>query len=109
MNATSLILLVLGLALGATIGFLHAKSRSSATIASLSATLDETRSSATQQLEALRAYAAEQLQLANLTQEKMRETFAALSSDALHKNSTAFIERADELIKRVTAESTRRS
>src|SRR6185437_1978842 len=106
MNATSLILLVLGLALGATIGFLHAKSRSSATIASLSATLDETRSSATQQLEALRAYAAEQLQLANLTQEKMRETFAALSSDALHKNSTAFIERADELIKRVTAEST---
>ncbi|HEY5200640.1 MAG TPA: DNA recombination protein RmuC [Acidothermaceae bacterium] len=106
MNATSLILLVLGLALGAAIGFLHAKSRSSATIASLSATLDETRSSATQQLEALRAYAAEQLQLANLTQEKMRETFAALSSDALHKNSTAFIERADELIKRVTAEST---
>ena len=106
MNATSLILLVVGLALGAAIGFLHAKSRSSATIASLSATLDETRSSATQQLEALRAYAAEQLQLANLTQEKMRETFAALSSDALHKNSTAFIERADELIKRVTAEST---
>jgi len=106
MNATSLILLVLGLALGAAIGFLHAKSRSSATIASLSATLDETRSSATQQLEALRAYAAEHLQLANLTQEKMRETFAALSSDALHKNSTAFIERADELIKRVTAEST---
>src|SRR5665213_1194953 len=106
MNATSLILLVLGLALGAAIGFLHAKSRSSATIASLSATLDETRSSATKQLEALRLYAAEQLQLANLTQEKMRETFAALSSDALHKNSTAFIERADELIKRVTAEST---
>ncbi len=106
MNATSLILLVVGLALGAAIGFLHAKSRSSATIASLSATLDETRSSATQQLEALRTYAAEQLQLANLTQEKMRETFAALSSDALHKNSTAFIERADELIKRVTAEST---
>ena len=106
MNATSLILLVLGLALGAAIGFLLAKSRSSATIASLSATLDETRSSATQQLEALRTYAAEQLQLANLTQEKMRETFAALSSDALHKNSTAFIERADELIKRVTAEST---
>jgi DNA recombination protein RmuC len=105
MNATSLILLALGLALGAVIGFLHAKSRSSATIASLSATLDETRSSATQQLDALRAYAAEQLQLANLTQEKMRETFAALSSDALHKNSTAFIERADELIKRVTAES----
>ncbi|HEY3925917.1 MAG TPA: DNA recombination protein RmuC [Acidothermaceae bacterium] len=106
MNATSLILLVVGLALGAAIGFLQAKSRSSATIASLSATLDETRSSATQQLGALRAYAAEQLQLANLTQEKMRETFAALSSDALHKNSTAFIERADELIKRVTAEST---
>jgi DNA recombination protein RmuC len=106
MNATSLILLVLGLALGAAIGFLLAKARSSATIASLSATLDETRSSATQQLESLRLYAAEQLQLANLTQEKMRETFAALSSDALHKNSTAFIERADELIKRVTAEST---
>jgi DNA recombination protein RmuC len=106
MNATSLILLVVGLALGAAIGFLYAKSRSSATIASLSATLDQTRSSATQQLEALRGYAAEQLQLANLTQEKMRETFAALSSDALHKNSTAFIERADELIKRVTAEST---
>jgi DNA recombination protein RmuC len=106
MNATSLILLVLGLALGAAIGFLLSKSRSSATIASLSATLDETRASATQQLESLRLYAAEQLQLANLTQEKMRETFAALSSDALHKNSTAFIERADELIKRVTAEST---
>jgi DNA recombination protein RmuC len=106
MNATSVILLALGLALGAAIGFLLAKSRSSATIAALSATLDETRSSATQQLEGVRAYAAEQLQLANLTQEKMRETFAALSSDALHKNSTAFIERADELIKRVTAEST---
>ncbi len=106
MNATSFILLALGLALGAAIGFLLAKSRSSATIAALSATLDETRSSATQQLDAVRMYAAEQLQLANLTQEKMRETFAALSSDALHKNSTAFIERADELIKRVTAEST---
>jgi DNA recombination protein RmuC len=106
MNATSLLLLVIGLALGATIGSLLVKSRSSATIAALSATLDETRSSAAQQLDAVRTYAAEQLQLANLTQEKMRETFAALSSDALHKNSTAFIERADELIKRVTAEST---
>ena len=106
MNATSVPLLALCLALGAAIGFLLAKSRSSATIAALSATLDETRSSATQQLEAVRTFAAEQLQLANLTQEKMRETFAALSSDALHKNSTAFIERADELIKRVTAEST---
>ena len=106
MNATSVILLAVCLALGAAIGYLLAKSRSSATIAALSATLDETRSSATQQLEAVRAYAAAQLQLANLTQEKMRETFAALSSDALHKNSTAFIERADELIKRVTAEST---
>ena len=106
MNATSVILLTLCLALGAAIGYLLAKARSSATIAALSATLDETRSSATQQLEAVRTYAAEQLQLANLTQEKMRETFAALSSDALHKNSTAFIERADELIKRVTAEST---
>jgi DNA recombination protein RmuC len=106
MNATSLILLALGLALGAAIGFLLARSRSSATIATLSATLGETRSSATQQLEAARAHAAEQLQSASLTQEKMRETFAALSSDALHKNSTAFIERADELIKRVTAEST---
>ena len=106
MNATSVILLTLCLALGAAIGYLLAKARSSATIAALSATLDETRSSATQQLEAVRTYAAEQLQSANLTQEKMRETFAALSSDALHKNSTAFIERADELIKRVTAEST---
>jgi len=106
MNATSVILLALCLALGAAIGYLLAKSRSSATIAALSATLDETRSSATRQLDAVRTYAAEQLQLANLTQEKMRETFAALSSDALHKNSTAFIERADELIKRVTAEST---
>jgi len=106
MNATSLILLALGLALGVSIGFLLAKSRSSAAIATLSATLDETRSSARQQLDAVRAHAAEQLQSASLTQEKMREAFAALSSDALHKNSTAFIERADELLKRVTAEST---
>jgi DNA recombination protein RmuC len=105
MNGTSVILLAVGVALGTLIGFLLARSRSAATIATLAATLDETRSSAQREVELQRAFAAEQLQSAAVTQEKMREAFAALSSDALHKNRTAFIERADELIKRVTAES----
>src|SRR5665213_4439086 len=105
MNGTSVLVLVLGAALGAIIGFLLARSRSATTIATLAAILDETRSSAQRELELQRAHTAEQLQNAALTQEKMREAFAALSSDALHKNSAAFIERADELIKRVTAES----
>jgi DNA recombination protein RmuC len=105
MDGTSIVLLALGLAMGAAIGFLFAQSRASAKIARLSATLDESQLSAERRLEAERLHAAEQLQAASFTQERLRETFAALSSDALHKNSTAFIQRADELIKRVTAET----
>ena len=106
MNATSLILLVLGLALGAVDRLPARQVTLERDRRHLSATLDETRSSAGSSSKPVRRTRPNSSNQANLTQEKMRETFAALSSDALHKNSTAFIERADELIKRVTAEST---
>jgi DNA recombination protein RmuC len=94
MTGTALLLLAIGLALGGVVGYLLARGRATGRVASLSATLAAERASTHLRLESER-----------LSQEKMREAFAALSSDALHKNSTAFIERADELIKRVTAES----
>ena len=116
MDGTAIVFLGAGLLIGLAIGFLLAHARASTDIATLSATLGETRTNADRQLEAERINAErqleaaersaeQQLQLASITQDKMREAFAALSSDALHKNSTAFIERADELIKRVTAET----
>ncbi|HTC70407.1 MAG TPA: DNA recombination protein RmuC, partial [Acidothermaceae bacterium] len=116
MTGTSLVLLVLGLAVGLTIGYLRAQSRSTSRLATLTAELDSTRVHAARDLDALRvsadrelamlrANADEKLEAARLTEERAREMFAALSSDALHKNSAAFIERADELIKRVSAEA----
>jgi DNA recombination protein RmuC len=116
MTGTSLILLVLGLAVGLTIGYLRAQSRSTSRLATLTAELESTRAHAARDLETLRvsadrelaierANAIDKLEAARLTEDRAREMFAALSSDALHKNSTAFIERADELIKRVAAES----
>lgn len=91
MDALSLILLLLGLAIGATIGFLLAQSRSSARVAALSAKLEATKQAAAQQIESAR-----------ITQEQLRETFAALSSDALHKNSRTFVELAEQTLKQVT-------
>jgi DNA recombination protein RmuC len=91
MDALSLILLLLGLAIGVTIGFLLAQSRSSARVAALSAKLEATKQAAAQQIESAR-----------ITQEQLRETFAALSSDALHKNSRTFVELAEQTLKQVT-------
>jgi len=91
MDALSLVLLLLGLAIGATLGYLLAQSRSSARIAGLSAQLEATRQNAAQQIDAAR-----------LSQEQLRETFAALSSDALHKNSRTFVELAEQTLKQVT-------
>jgi DNA recombination protein RmuC len=116
MTGTSLILLALGLAVGLTIGYLRAQSRSTSRLATLTAELESTRAHAARDLETLRlsadrelaierANAIDKLEAARLTEDRAREMFAALSSDALHKNSTAFIERADELIKRVAAET----
>jgi DNA recombination protein RmuC len=116
MTGTSLVLLVLGLAVGLTIGYLRAQSRSTSRLATLTAELESTRAHAARDLETLRltadrelamlrANTDDKLEAARLTEERARDMFAALSSDALHKNSTAFIERADELLKRVTAES----
>ena len=117
MTGTSLILLALGLAVGLTIGYLRAQSRSSTRLATLTAELESARVHAARDLDALRvssdrelamlrANADDKLEALRLTEERAREMFAALSSDALHKNSAAFMERADELVKRVTAEST---
>jgi DNA recombination protein RmuC len=126
MNAIALLLLVVGLLLGAAIGQLLAKSRSArsdAKNAILAAELESTRSAAQrdlqlaereldrqrdafdQILEAERSAAQEKVQAATLTQEQTREMFSALSSDALRSNSKAFAERADELLKRVTTEA----
>ena len=91
MDALSLVLLLLGLAIGATLGYLLAQSRSGARIAGLSAQLEATRQNAAQQIDAAR-----------LSQEQLRETFAALSSDALHKNSRTFVELAEQTLKQVT-------
>jgi DNA recombination protein RmuC len=91
MDVLPLVLLVLGLAIGTTLGYLFAQSRSSARVAQLSAQLEATRHNAAQQVEAAR-----------LTQEQLRETFAALSSDALHKNSRTFVELAQQTLKQVT-------
>jgi DNA recombination protein RmuC len=109
-------LLVLGLAVGLAIGYLRAQSRSTSRLATLTAELESTRIHAARDLEALRVSAdrelaidranwGDKLEAARLTEDRAREMFAALSSDALHRNSTAFIERADELIKRVAAEA----
>jgi len=123
MNATAILLLLIGLAIGAVVGYLLAQSRFGARSATLAAELDSARSGAQRELqaaqreivlqqgafdqilEAERAAAREKVQAATLTQEQTREMFSALSSDALHNNSKAFIERADELLKRVTTEA----
>jgi DNA recombination protein RmuC len=91
MDGLSIILLLLGLATGAAIAYLLPHTRSSPHIAALSA-----------QLEATNLAAAQQLESARVTQEQLRETFAALSSDALHKNSRTFVELAEQTLKQVT-------
>ena len=91
MDALSIVLLLLGLAIGAALGYLIAQSRSGARVAALSAELAATRASTTQQLESAR-----------LTQDQLREMFAALSSDALHKNSRTFVDLAQQTLKQVT-------
>jgi len=91
MDALSIILLLLGLAIGAALGYLLAHSRSSARIAALSAKLEATKQAAAQQIDSAR-----------LTQEQLRETFAALSSDALRNNSRTFVELAEQTLKHVT-------
>jgi DNA recombination protein RmuC len=123
MNATAILLLFVGLLIGAVVGHLFAHSRSGAKAATLAADLESTRAGAQrdlqaaqreldlqrgafdQILEAERAAAREKVQAATLTQEQTREMFSALSSDALRNNSKAFAERADELLKRVATEA----
>jgi DNA recombination protein RmuC len=91
MDALSIVMLVLGLLIGAALGYLLAQSRGGARVAALAAQLDATRAGAAQQLESAR-----------LTQDQLREMFAALSSDALHKNSRAFVDLAQQTLKQVT-------
>jgi DNA recombination protein RmuC len=123
MNATAILLLFVGLPVGAVVGYLLAQSRSGARIATLAVEVESGRVAALRDLQAAqreidlqraafdqildaeRLAAREKVQAATLTHEQAREMFSALSSDALHNNSKAFIERADELLKRVTTEA----
>ncbi len=91
MNALSVVALVLALAVGAAVGYLFSQSRAGARVAALTAELDATRAGAAREVEASR-----------ITQEQLRETFAALSSDALHKNSRTFIDLAQQTLKQLT-------
>jgi DNA recombination protein RmuC len=102
MDALSLILLLVGLAIGAALGYLLAQSRAGAQVARLSAELEATRTNSARELETAKATAAQQVEAARLTQEQLRETFAALSSDALHKNSRTFVELAQQTLKQLT-------
>ena len=102
MDALSIVLLLIGLAIGAALGYLIAQSRSSARVAALSAELAATQASAAREVEATRASTTQQLESARLTQEQLREMFAALSSDALHKNSRTFVDLAQQTLKQAT-------
>lgn len=102
MDALSLSLLIIGLAIGAALGYLATQSRVGARVAGLSAQLEAVRTSSAREIEAVQARAAEQLETARLTQEQLREMFSALSSDALHKNSRTFIDLAQQTLKQVT-------
>ena len=86
----NLLFLVVGAALGAAaaaIWFLIGRQRLSADMARLAAELDASRRSAD-----------EQRQAAAETQSRLRESFAALSQDALRENRTEFVQRAEALL-----------
>ena len=86
----NLLFLVVGAALGAAaaaIWFLIGRQRLSADMARLAAELDASRRSAE-----------EQRQAAAETQSRLRESFAALSQDALRENRTEFVQRAEALL-----------
>ncbi|MGH8889776.1 MAG: DNA recombination protein RmuC [Acidothermaceae bacterium] len=102
MDALSLTLLLIGLAIGAALGYLAAQSRAGARVAGLSAQLEAMRTSSAREIEAVQARAAEQLESTRLTQDQLREMFSALSSDALHKNSRTFIDLAQQTLKQAT-------
>ena len=102
MDALSVILLLLGLAIGVALGYLLAQSKAGARVAGLAAELEATRTSAARELEAEKSRAAQQAEASRATQEQLREMFAALSSDALHKNSRTFIELAQQTLKQLT-------
>lgn len=102
MDVLSVILLILGLVIGIALGYLLAQSRAGARVAGLSAELEATKASAARELDAEKARAAEQAAASRVTQEQLREMFAALSSDALHKNSRTFFELAQQTLKQLT-------
>ena len=86
----NLLFLVVGAALGAAataIWFLIGRQRLLADLARLAAELDTSRRSAD-----------EQRQAAAETQSRLRESFAALSQDALRENRTEFVQRAEALL-----------
>lgn len=85
-----LLLLIVGLALGAagaSIWFLVGRQRLVAEQARLTA-----------ELEASRRIAEDQRQVVTETQARLRESFAALSQDALRDNRTDFVQRAEALL-----------
>jgi DNA recombination protein RmuC len=85
-----LLFLIVGLALGAagaSIWFLVGRQRVIADQARLSAELD-----------AARRMAEDQRQVVAETQTRLRESFAALSQDALRENRTDFVQRAEALL-----------
>jgi DNA recombination protein RmuC len=91
MDALPLVFLLVGLVVGAGLGYLFSQSRAGAATAALSA-----------QLGALRETSAREVEAARATHEQLRETFAALSSDALHKNTRTFVELAQQTLRQVT-------
>jgi len=85
------VFLIVGLIVGAAVGWLVANSRR----AVAEARLDE----ATRQLE-------EQKRLLDDAQRKMSDAFRALSADALRANNEAFLQLATATLQRITAETT---
>src|SRR5688572_7688460 len=88
--AQALLFLVVGLALGAaaaSVWFLIGRQRLVADQARLNAELD-----------AARRLAEDQRQVVAETQTRLRESFAALSQDALRENRTDFAQRAEPLL-----------
>src|SRR5579884_3398172 len=83
MDVLLLVGLIIGLGLGTLVGHLLSQGRSSASLAALRTELESTRVNAARELETARRHSAEQLETARMTQEHVREMFAALSSDAL--------------------------
>ncbi|MGA4540151.1 DNA recombination protein RmuC [Uniformispora flossi] len=80
MDVTAVLLLLIGLAVGALLGVLWSRGQSSARIA---------------RLEAERASALDAADLAERAQEQLGERFKALSADALARSNAQFLELAD--------------